>query len=86
MPSLETRSTTALRLTGNLRPGRPSETARAGRSDTDRDTLTGLALLTVTIAAARLSGVPWRVIVGTLAAGIVGLIGWAIWMHIKTRN
>lgn len=26
------------------------------------------------------------VIGGTLAAGVVGLIGWAIWMHITTRN
>lgn len=52
----------------------------------DRPEYTGLALLTVTIAAARLSGVPWWVIIGTLAAGIVGLIGWAIWMEVTERE
>ena len=52
----------------------------------DRTEYTGLAVLILSITVACLSGVSWWVIVGTLAAGIVGLIGWAIWMEITEKE
>ncbi|MEQ3625938.1 MAG: hypothetical protein ABNH26_08525 [Celeribacter sp.] len=55
-------------------------------SDMDRTEYTGLAVALTSIAVARLSGVSWWWVIGAVAALFVGLIGWAIWMHLNTRE